>query len=144
MEIPPKNNQLNFINTEEEFEYHNKHFLLELYGCDYEKLNDESFLRCTLNKAAKLAKARVLNLISNKFEPQGVTAIALLAESHLSIHTWPESHYCAVDIFTCSQNMKPDLACQFLIESLKVEEHLLRVIDRNPSPSIRKKARRII
>ena len=69
------------------------------YRCDYEKLNDESFLRCTLNNAAKLANATVLNLISNKFEPQGVTAIALLAESHMSIHTWPEAHYSAVDIF---------------------------------------------
>ena len=43
---------------------------IELYGCNYEKLNDESFLRCSLNNAAKLAKATVLNLISNKFEPQ--------------------------------------------------------------------------
>ncbi len=84
--------------------------MLELYRCDCEKLNDESFLRCTLNRAAKLANATVLNLISNKFEPQGVTAIALLAESHISIHTWPESNYSAVDIFTCGQNMMPELA----------------------------------
>ena len=64
--------------------------------------------------AAKLANATVLNLISNKFEPQGVTAIALLAESHLSIHSWPEAHYSAVDIFTCGQNMKPEISCNYL------------------------------
>ena len=109
---------------------------LILYKCDYDKLNDESFLRCTLNNAAKLANAKVLNLISNKFEPQGVTAIALLAESHISIHTWPEAHYSAVDIFTCGQNMKPEISCKYLIQALKAKEHLLRVIDRNPPSDV--------
>ena len=93
-------------------------------------------MRCTLNRAAKLANATVLNLISNKFEPQGVTAIALLAESHISIHTWPESNYSAVDIFTCGQNMKPELASQYLIETLEAEEHFLRVITRNPPSAV--------
>ena len=106
MEVPKENQTLKAF-SDDKFVNQSKHFLLELYKCDYEKLNDESFLRCTLNNAAKLANATVLNLISNKFEPQGVTAIALLAESHISIHTWPESHYSAVDIFTCGQNMKP-------------------------------------
>ena len=70
-------------------------------------------------------------MISNKFEPQGVTAIALLAESHISIHTWPESNYSAVDIFTCGQNMKPEISCKYLIQALIAKEHLLRIIDRN-------------
>ena len=132
MEVPKKNQTFKELNTEKNILYKSKHFLLELYRCDYEKLNDESFLRCTLNNAAKLANATVLNLISNKFEPQGVTAIALLAESHLSIHTWPESNYSAVDIFTCGQNMEPDKSCKYLTEVLMAEEHFLRVINRNP------------
>ena len=118
--------------------------MLELYGCDYEKLNDESFLRCSLNRAAKLAKATVLNLISNKFEPQGVTAIALLAESHISIHSWPESNYSAVDIFTCGQNMQPELASQYLIETLNAEEHFLRVLKRNPPSAVFKEIRTVV
>ena len=101
-------------------------------------------MRCILNRAAKLAKATVLNLISNKFEPHGVTAIALLAESHISIHTWPESNYSAVDIFTCGQNMFPDLACQYLIEALKAEEHFLRVVERNPPSSVFKQMRTVV
>ena len=136
MEIPKKNHPLKVLNNEEESIYKSKHLLLELYGCDFEKLNDESFLRCTLNNAAKLANAKVLNLISNKFEPQGVTAIALLAESHISIHTWPEEYYSAVDIFTCGKNMKPDLSCKYLIQALMAGEHLLRVIHRNPPLTI--------
>tara|TARA_Y100000813_G_scaffold72545_1_gene51368 strand:- start:56 stop:490 length:435 start_codon:yes stop_codon:yes gene_type:complete len=143
MESPKQNPTLNASNADEDIVHHSKHLLLELYRCDYEKLNDESFLRCILNNAAKLANAKVLNLISNKFEPQGVTAIALLSESHLSIHTWPESRYSAIDIFTCGQKMRPEIASQYLIEVLKAEEHYLRIINRNQPASVLKKIRTI-
>ena len=139
MEIYKKNQILSSLSDQQELSHQSKHLLLELYRCDREKLNDESFLRCILNRAAKLANATVLNLISNKFEPHGVTAIALLAESHLSIHTWPEACYSAVDIFTCGENMKPDLGCKYLIEALDAEEHFLRVINRNPSINVHNK-----
>ena len=141
MEIYKKNQILHSLRDDQKFSHQSKHLLLELYKCDYEKLNDESFLRCTLNRAAKLAKATVLNLISNKFEPQGVTAIVLLAESHISIHTWPESNYSAVDIFTCGQYMLPELASQYLIEALQAEEHSLRIINRNPPATVLKEMR---
>ena len=144
MEVPKKNQVLHSFSNDEKLIYHSKHLLLELYRCDCEKLNDESFLRCTLNRAAKLAKATVLNLISNKFEPQGVTAIALLAESHISIHTWPESNYSAVDIFTCGQNMMPELASQYLMESLMAEEHSLRIIERKPPASVFNEIRSVV
>ena len=144
MEIYKKNQILSSFSNDPKLSHQSKHLLLELYRCDYEKLNDESFLRCTLNRAAKLAKATVLNLISNKFEPQGVTAIALLAESHISIHTWPESNYSAIDIFTCGQNMMPELASQYLIEALKAEEHFLRVIERNPPVAVLKEIRTVV
>jgi len=141
MEIYKKSQILSSFNDAQKLSHQSKHLLLELYRCDCEKLNDESFLRCTLNRAAKLANATVLNLISNKFSPQGVTAIALLAESHISIHTWPESNYSAVDIFTCGQNMMPELASQYLIESLMAKEHALRVIERNPPSAVPKQIR---
>ena len=144
MENYKKNQILSSLSDQEELSHQSKHLLLELYRCDRDKLNDESFLRCILNRAAKLANATVLNLISYKFEPQGVTAIALLAESHISIHTWPESHYSAVDIFTCGQNMMPELASQYLIESLMAEEHSLRVIHRNPPSAVSKQIRTVV
>tara|TARA_Y100001978_G_C23457057_1_gene320514 strand:+ start:79 stop:525 length:447 start_codon:yes stop_codon:yes gene_type:complete len=120
-ENPPKNIK----------QFQGIHLLLELYGCNSHKLNDELFLRDKLNSAAKLAQATVLNLVSNKFEPYGVTAIALLAESHLSIHTWPESQYSAIDIFTCGKNMEPDLASQYLIDNLEATKHSLKKIYRD-------------
>ena len=144
MEVPQNSQILNSFSNDEKLIHQSKHLLLELYGCDFDKLNDESFLRCTLNNSARLANATVLNLISNKFEPHGVTAIALLAESHLSIHTWPESNYSAVDIFTCGQNMKPGIASKYLIESLMAEEHSLRVIQRNPPSAVSKQIRTVV
>ncbi len=144
MEVPKKNQILKSYSNDQKLVHQSKHLLLELYKCDYEKLNDESFLRCSLNKAAKLANATVLNLISNKFEPQGVTAIALLSESHISIHTWPESNYSAIDIFTCGQNMLPELASQYLIDVLKAEEHSLRVFERNPPAQVLREMRTVV
>ena len=141
MEVYKKNQILDSLANGQKLSHQSKHLLLELYRCDEEKLNDEPFLRCSLNKAAKIAKATVLNLISNKFEPQGVTAIALLAESHISIHTWPESNYSAVDIFTCGRNMLPELASQYLIEALQAEEHSMRIIERNPPAVLLKQTR---
>ena len=66
-----------------------KHCILELYNCDPAKLDDEAFLRNAITTAAKRAGATLLNLITHRFDPQGVTGLALLAESHISIHTWP-------------------------------------------------------
>ena len=123
--------------------FEGKHLILEIYGCNYEKLNDEPYLRYQLNSAAKQANALVLNIISNKFEPYGVTAIALLAESHVSIHTWPESKYAAIDIFTCGINMKPYLASQFLIETLEASKHILKTITREHPEFIENQVREI-
>ena len=144
MDIPKKIQVLKSLPKDERLVHQSKHLLLELYRSDFEKLNDESFLRCSLNNASKIAKAKVLNLISHKFEPQGVTAIALLAESHISIHTWPESNYSAIDIFTCGQNMMPEVASEYLIKSLMAKEHSLRVIERNPPSAVSKQIRTVV
>ena len=68
-----------------------KHCILELYSCDCAKLDDEDFVRSALSNAALRAGATLLNLISHHFQPHGVTGLALLAESHISFHSWPES-----------------------------------------------------
>tara|TARA_Y100000589_G_C27006487_1_gene568992 strand:+ start:205 stop:648 length:444 start_codon:yes stop_codon:yes gene_type:complete len=147
MEVSKRNKKINIFASNKKkdvSEFQGKHLLLELYGCNSEKLNDELYLRCQLNSAAKLAKASILNIVSNKFEPYGVTAIALLAESHLSIHTWPESQYSAIDIFTCGRNMQPELASQFLIESLESSNHLLKTFNREYPAYIEDQIRDII
>lgn len=102
-----------------------KHCILELYDCDCARLDDEAFLRDTITTAAKRAGATLLNLITHRFEPQGVTGLALLAESHISIHTWPESGYAAVDVFTCGDHTMPEKACAVLVDELLADTHKL-------------------
>jgi S-adenosylmethionine decarboxylase len=102
-----------------------KHCILELYDCDGNRLDDEAFLRDAITTAARRAGATLLHLVSHRFEPQGVTGLALLAESHISIHTWPESGYAAVDVFTCGDHTMPERACQVLVARLAAGRHKL-------------------
>ena len=67
-----------------------KHILFDLKGCPSDLLDNEDFVRLCAWTAAKESKSELINISCHKFEPQGVTALAMLAESHLSIHTWPE------------------------------------------------------
>jgi len=86
-----------------------KHSLIEFYDCSNEKLNNPDFLKDILSKAAIEAGAEIVETVFHTFSPHGVTGVIIIAESHLSIHTWPEYGYAAVDIFTCGDlidNMK--------------------------------------
>ncbi len=113
-----------------------KHCILELYNCNSEKLDDEAFLRTAITTAAKRAGATLLNLITHRFEPQGVTGLALLAESHISIHTWPESGYAAVDVFTCGDHTMPERACHVLSAELGAAHHKLTSFRRETPQSL--------
>jgi S-adenosylmethionine decarboxylase len=76
------------------------HLLLEFW--DAQRLDDEHFIEAALKGAAEAARATVLDIRLHKFlSGGGVTGVALLAESHISIHTWPKRGYAAVDIFMC-------------------------------------------
>ena len=107
-----------------------KHCILELYECDKIKINDEAFIRTTITTSAKVADATLINLITHPFVPQGITGLALLAESHISIHTWPEIGYAAIDIFTCGRNTLPKLACEVFVRELGAENYLLKNLKR--------------
>ena len=101
------------------------HCILELYECPTDLLNNLVFIRDSLQEAAKRAKSTLLKEITHQFHPYGVTALALLAESHISIHTWPELGYIAVDIFTCGQHTEPEKACKFLLEAFQASNHVI-------------------
>lgn len=106
------------------------HCILELHGCSAQTLNDAPSIKGALVEASQRANSMLLNLVIHQFEPHGVTALALLAESHLSIHTWPERGYAAVDIFTCGRTVNPAAACQFLIAHFAASRHSLLTIAR--------------
>ena len=75
-----------------------------------------------LEASLVLAKANILRIFGEKFEPQGVTLLALLSESHASIHTWPEIGYAAVDLYTCGDTTFTHRAAEFLKVKLKAQD----------------------
>jgi S-adenosylmethionine decarboxylase len=107
-----------------------RHVIAELLGGNPNLLNDERYLRAALKEAAERAGGNVLDVTSHKFTPQGVTALALLSESHISIHTWPEHGYSAVDVFTCGSHTNPQLACDFLKKALECTGESVKVLER--------------
>ena len=107
-----------------------RHCILELYQCDNAKLNDEAFIRTTITSSAKIAGAKLLNLVTHSFKPQGVTGLALLAESHISIHTWPEIGYAAIDVFTCGDHTMPGKACNLLAKEFLAKYISFKNIER--------------
>jgi S-adenosylmethionine decarboxylase len=109
-----------------------RHLILDLYDCDPDILNDYEELQRLLEASLVMAKANVLRVIGEKFQPQGVTLLALLSESHASIHTWPEIGYCAIDLYTCGDTTQTHRAAELLKTKLKAktaeEKELVRSI----------------
>ena len=103
---------------------------MELKDCDKEVLNDLGFLKGTLLAAATECGAIVLGESFHQFEPQGVSGVVVIAESHLFIHTWPEYGYAAADIFTCGNSVQPEKAAEMLIRKLGAKNHSIAEIQR--------------
>ena len=99
-----------------------RHILFTLKGCPYGLLDDEAHIRNVLANAATLSESTLLGVQSHKFQPQGVTAVALLAESHISIHTWPENGMAVCDVFTCGENNLPDSAAHYMFERMEATD----------------------
>ncbi len=98
-----------------------RHLILDLYDCDKQILNDYEELQRLLEASLVMANATILRIFGEKFQPQGVTLLALLAESHASIHTWPCEGYCAIDLYTCGEKTKTHSAAEFLKHRLKAK-----------------------
>ena len=107
-----------------------RHILVELYDCDKEALNDLELIREFMLKAAVDCGAVVLGESFHRFSPQGVSGVVVIAESHLSIHTWPEFGYAAADVFTCGTTVNPEIAAEVLIDKLGSKNHSLMEIPR--------------
>lgn len=89
---------------------HGRHLLVELHDCDTTRLADADGVERTLLAAAREARATILSHHFHRFEPHGVSGVVVIAESHVTIHTWPEYGYAAADIFTCGRHMRPEAA----------------------------------
>jgi len=98
-----------------------RHLLLELFDCDLDAINNVETVKGALIEAAKRAQATIVDVVFHEFNPFGVSGVVVIAESHLSIHTWPEYRYAAVDIFSCGDVLQPEVAATYLVEQFGAE-----------------------
>jgi len=98
-----------------------RHILVEFYNCDSSLLNDHGRIERCMNEAAVIAHATVVESVFHTFNPYGVSGAVVISESHLTIHTWPEYGYAAVDLFTCGDEVDPWPAFDYLNRELRAE-----------------------
>ncbi|MFN3995791.1 MAG: adenosylmethionine decarboxylase, partial [bacterium] len=107
--------------------------IVELSGCEENLINEISNVEQIMLEAAKQANATIIKSVFHKFSPVGVSGVVVISESHLSIHTWPELGYCAIDIYTCGTTTKPFKACYYLAKKFKAKKikatYILRGIE---------------
>ncbi len=98
-----------------------QHILVEYYDCDVNLLNKPAAVKMMMEDAARSARATIIDSFIHQFSPFGVSGVVVIAESHLSIHTWPEYGYAAVDLFTCGDDLDPWKCYYHLLEKLKAK-----------------------
>lgn len=90
------------------------HYFFEFYDCSADKLSQVNAVRSAMLEAAIRSGATIVKDVFHQFNPHGVSGVVVIEESHLSIHTWPEYGYAAVDFFTCSSHTDPKKAMEYL------------------------------
>lgn len=107
-----------------------RHLIVEYAECDRSLLNDRSLLEQYMNEAVRESGATIVRSVFHRYAPQGVSGVVVIAESHISIHTWPEYGYAAVDFFTCGETVDPYRACEYMKKMLKCREASVKELRR--------------
>ncbi len=92
------------------------HYIVEGSGCDPEVISRVEQVEQILVRAAEVANVQVWAISFHRFAPNGVSGVVVISESHLSVHTWPEARYVALDIFTCGDDAKPEKAVEYALK----------------------------
>ena len=106
------------------------HIVCELSGCRQDLLSDVDGVQKIMENAARESNAQILKVVFHRFQPQGVSGVVVLAESHISIHTWPEAGYAAVDFYTCGDHTDPWIACEYAAKKLGATSMLTTEVKR--------------
>jgi S-adenosylmethionine decarboxylase len=117
--------------TDREFEFNGRHLLASYSACDAAAIRDIAGLTAVFHAAVRASGATLLHAIEHTFPPDGMTAVAVLSESHASIHTYPEHQSCFVDIFTCGTSCNVEAFDASLRRFLRPKKHLQRIIRRD-------------
>ncbi len=107
------------------------HLILDLFGVDRKLLDDEEEIMRILKEVSEKCGMRIIKGAYHKFTPQGVTAFYILAESHISIHTWPEYGDAAVDVYYCGDKKQVEKAGELLVEYFKPKRVIKRFFERS-------------
>lgn len=113
-----------------------RHILFDVWGVDFDLLNDEARMRTAMLGAAEAAGATVVDARFHRFPDQGLSGVIVLAESHISVHTFPEHSYAAFDVFTCGEHVDPEEACRHLLGELRAARWFVRRVLRGVSDGI--------
>lgn len=96
-----------------------RQILVEFYDCNPDKINNVDFIESSILTATRTSGATIISYNFHKFSPHGVSGVVVIAESHVSIHSWPEYNYAAVDIFTCGDTIDPWVIQEYLKEDFE-------------------------
>ncbi len=107
-----------------------RHIIAELYGVDPELISKEETVRQIVEEVVEEAELTKVGSVYKQFNPHGVTGIVLIAESHVSVHTWPEYELVNLDIFTCGDTSKAEKAFKLFLERFKPKSYRHYVLDR--------------
>jgi len=118
----------------EEYSTFGRHVAVDCWGVNFDMLNDGEYLKDRMVEAAEKCGATVLSVQYKQFDPQGATVLVLLSESHLSIHTYPERGFAALDCYTCGEAVDPEVAINYLLEIFKPETIHPKLLKRGEGP----------
>lgn len=118
------------------------HYLVDLWNCNPKLLNYRVFLRLVLRKSSDILGTKVINECFHQFYPQGVTGLLLLAESHISIHTFPEHNFASMDFYLCNLARDTTKAIQWISKQLETEEIVIDEVYRGYLNADKQKATR--
>ena len=107
-----------------------QHTLLEFHGCDAGLLRRNDDLRALLLEAVRHGGGTIVTDVFHHFSPFGVSGVVVIAESHVTIHTWPEHEYAAVDIFSCSEKLDHAAIREQLRSGLRSGQVLQKTFER--------------
>jgi S-adenosylmethionine decarboxylase len=99
-----------------------RHVLIEFYGCPSDIIENNKLIEKFMNEAADYSGATIVESVFHHFNPYGVSGAVIIAESHLTIHTWPEYGYASVDVYTCGDSVSPWKAAEYLGQKLQAKQ----------------------
>ena len=111
-------NNLDHFVTKDGVTFAGAHLIIDLY--DAQQLDDQAHIERTMRACVDASGATLLHIHLHPFEPTGVSGIAVLAESHISVHTWPEAGFAAFDVFMCGDT-QPEKCIDILADAFKAK-----------------------